>query len=148
MRRFAFILFVGLTTLSVSAEKNATRFAPGKRVLRRNEERPLPENTPEFSGVARLRGELQFSLRDPATGRAAWVKLRDNTAPYRVESYDERTGTLVVRLARGPVAVSLRGEAPASASPPVETHVRADGKVWTDPPDGKGRHPDDPGNAD
>lgn len=102
---------------------------------------------PELSGYIRWRGVWQVSLRDPATGFRTWVKLRDTRAAYFVESFDERTRTAVVRVAGGFAHITLRNENTA-AGPAPEIHVREDGKIWTDPPSGQGRHPNDPGNAD
>lgn len=131
---------------------------------------PRPDAAyPEFTGILQSRDATEVSLRDNASGRSHWVRLRDPDAAYYVEHFDAGTQTVTVRIAGTSRRISLRRESrPAECAPttpaPGEQPVIT-GKFAAMTPEGQplrywhtrapytvegpgGRDPEDPGLDD
>lgn len=99
----------------------------------------------EFGGFLVQGGKPEISLTDLTTGRGYFVALRDPKAPYFVETLDQDTPTVTLRLKGQTITLKLRqstGEAPGTAAQPATTPTQA---VVNDPATGK--NPADPTEA-
>ncbi|MDR3143861.1 MAG: hypothetical protein LBT57_03410 [Puniceicoccales bacterium] len=74
--------------------------------------RPVPK-TLEFRGVAVSGGRVYCVLFDKIRNRGTSVALRDSSAEYFVERYDDKTQTIVVRTPNGSQTLGLQNFAGA-----------------------------------
>jgi len=83
--------------------KPPVKIEPPKPALR-----PIPK-TLEFRGMVKMKdGRVFCVLFDKAKSRGASVPLRDASAEYFIERYDERAQSITVRTSHGPQVLQLQ----------------------------------------
>lgn len=80
---------------------------------------PGESSTLEFRGIFADEGEYFFSLYETASRTAQWVGLKEEGAPYVVESYDSATQSVKVKYRNQPVTLALKRSQVVVKAPPA-----------------------------
>lgn len=71
----------------------------------------------EFRGVMVDRGEMFFSVYDPATRASQWVGLKEPGNPFLIQSYDEAKAVATVEYQGRTLSLTLKQAKVAAAAP-------------------------------